>query len=376
MSAFNLNAPATEQSPANAQRAQAAWWAAGMDAADALQTFITSPSGFLLDELTRKYLLVAWACQRAAMAWQYQTHATTNDIAAALVGFEGLCQQAQISYMQGLEDVLCQPLPWDMRALCAFISDFAAQGAVGPVLTTQPLSGFFISIEGGDGSGKSTQAKNLAALLQQHNIQAVATRALGGTAGSAQELRALILAPEYKWHSVSEGVLTIAIYREGLKHVIVPALQAGQVVVSDRWLDTMPVYLSDVAQGLTADIYHLLYDVLVRDIAPDLLPHITFLLDIDYETALQRREARPSGVDGAPAAAGQLDRNEGKGEAFHRGVLARYKEQALANRARFITVDATRPAEDVLAELLAHSIHRYSQAQQVVPHENESLADA
>lgn len=376
MSGFNLNAPATGQPLANTESAQAVSRAAGMAAADALQAFITSSSGFLLDELTRKYLLVAWACQRAALVWQYQTRATTGDVAAALVGFEALCQQAQISCMHGLETVLCRPLPWDMQALCAFASRFAAQGAAVPAVTAQALPGFFISIEGGDGSGKSTQTKNLAALLQQHNIKAVATRALGGTAGSAQELRALILDPNYKWHSVSEGVLTIAIYREGLKHVIVPALHAGQVVVSDRWLDTMPVYLSDAAQGLTAPIYNLLYDVLVRDIAPDLLPHITFLLDIDYETALQRREARPGGVDGAPAAAGQLDRNEGKGEAFHRGVLARYKEQALANSTRFITIDATRPAEDVLAELFAISIRRNSQVQQAKLHENESLADA
>lgn len=319
-------------------------------AADALWAFVTSPSGLQLDEVTRKYLLVAWACEQAAYLWKNKADVSECDIAEALQNFKMLCAQAKLLYCPGLEPILCGDLPWNMQQLCCFISDFVGT----PEESIPPLqyTGLFVSVEGGDGSGKSTQTKDLAAALQQrHDLSAVATRALGGAPGSAQELRALILQPAYKWHSVSEALLTIAIYREGLRQVIVPALAAGYVVVSDRWIDTLSVYLSDPDQGITPHVYKQLYDILVRDIAPGLLPDITFLLDIDFETAMQRRASRPAGVDGAPAG-GQLDRNEGKGELFHRGVLLRYREHAVSGDARFVVIDAKEAASTVLNVML------------------------
>lgn len=199
----------------------------------------------------------------------------------------------------------------------------------------QPLSpsgistGRFISLEGGDGSGKTTQAKALAAMLG-----AKATRALGGgetQAGLA--LRDLILDPDYRWTPMAEALLTISIYRETLVHSILPALAAGEWVVCDRWLDTILVFVRDEKAGVTLPVLRRLY----KNLAGDLRLDLTFLLDLPFDEAVKRRTARQTG---------RVDRNEDKGEPFHRWVF-----DELRRTPSLVHVDALKPVEAITAEM-------------------------
>ena len=110
------------------------------------------------------------------------------------------------------------------------------------------------------------------------------------------------------------------------------------------------VYLCDESAGLTPAIYLRWYDILVADIAPGLMPDITFLLDLPYEKAQERRDSRTEG---------RLDRNEAKGEAFHRSVFERYRAFAKTDP-RLVVVDALLP-EVKLTEAMAHIVKTHEE---------------
>ncbi len=296
------------------------------DGSLALAHWLAGPVGLQLDVLTRQYLVFAFALEAAARGSlsaftlnQLSTATQTADCARLLAWLPA--QPHQSADILALLSQLCQQI--------------SSQ-------EPQVLKGRLISLEGGDGSGKTTLSRQLAAKLD-----AIATRALGGAGGASAGLRALILRSEFYWHPLPELLLTAAIYRETLLHVILPALREGKTVVTDRWLDTLSVYMRNDTAGVPPSIIEQAYDILVADVAPRLRPDMTFLLDLPYDVALARRTSRP-------VETGKLDRNEAKGDAFHMSVFGAYR--ALAGTApRFVLVDASQSESDVLTRLLQFS---------------------
>lgn len=148
------------------------------------------------------------------------------------------------------------------------------------------LQGLFISFEGIDGSGKSTQTKRLAKRLQQDGHEVVLTREPGGSVG-AEEIRALVLQgdPE-RWSAETEILLFTAARRDHLECVILPALSAGKIVICDRFADSTRMY-QGISRGDLREIVDRLHDLMIpRD------PDVTLLIDMDPEIGLSRAKAR------------------------------------------------------------------------------------
>lgn len=301
------------------------------DGRPALIQLLTDAKALELDQVTRLFLVITWACEEAARAGTLE--------AASL---DHICTLADTPFPSEILTVLNAARPWDITALCAIMAAHCPAAQTSP-FTTQ---GALVTLEGGDGSGKTSQVQAVATLLRQQGHSVVTTRALGGAPGAGSlALRAFILNPDFVWDSIAEGFLTASIFREGLAKVIVPALQQDQIVICDRLLDTLQIYVCDEAAGLTAPIYETLFDLMVADIAPQLRPHLTFLLDISYEEGLRRRTAR----DGS-----RPDRNEAKSPDFHRGVFARYRQLA-ARTPRITTIDAAKPFDTVTQTIATHT---------------------
>ncbi len=148
------------------------------------------------------------------------------------------------------------------------------------------LQGLFISFEGIDGSGKSTQTKRLAKRLQQDGHKVVLTREPGGSVG-AEEIRALVLQgdPE-RWSAETEILLFTAARRDHLECVILPALYAGKIVICDRFADSTRMY-QGISRGNLRELVDRLHDLMIpRD------PDVTLLIDMDPEIGLSRAKAR------------------------------------------------------------------------------------
>lgn len=197
--------------------------------------------------------------------------------------------------------------------------------------------GRFVTLEGGEGAGKTTQRGLLAAALRQAGIEAVETREPGGAPG-AEEIRRLLVsgAPE-RWDAMTETLLHFAARRDHLVHTVWPALQAGSWVVSDRFADSTRAY-QGYGHGLGLPVVEALYRVAVGDFAPDL----TIVLDVPVADGI----ARTRGRDGAE------DRYERMDRSFHERLRAGFLEIAAAEPARCVVVDATAAVETVHAQIL------------------------
>ena len=151
--------------------------------------------------------------------------------------------------------------------------------------------GKFITLEGGEGAGKSTQAALLVDYLTTQGIKAIATREVGGTPG-AEEIRQLWLHKDAQhWDVLTEVLLIMAARREHLVKKIWPALEAGTWVISDRYVDSTRVY-----QGLVLGLGLAKIDALYQEIAGSFWPDLTLLLDLPVEISLARVQAR-KGID-------------------------------------------------------------------------------
>lgn len=201
----------------------------------------------------------------------------------------------------------------------------------------------FISLEGGEGSGKSTQCKLLAEWLRGLGHDVVLTREPGGTPG-AEEIRALLVQGEAgRWEPMTEALLHFAARRDHVGKVIRPALGRGAWVVSDRFFDSTLAY-QGYGHGLGAAPIALLRKLVLDDFAPGL----TLLLDLPIEVGLERAGRRRS----ADA------RYESMGEAFHRRVRDGFHAIAAAEPERVAVIDATRPLEAV-ADAVREQVRRH-----------------
>ena len=205
-------------------------------------------------------------------------------------------------------------------------------------------AGQFISFEGIDGSGKSTQARALAARLEAMGADVVLTREPGGSPG-AEEIRNLVLTGEPgRWSAETEILLFTAARRDHLERVILPALAEGKTVVTDRFADSTRVY-----QGATRGELRGMVDQLHR-LMIGREPDLTFVIDMDPATALDRGLARNSGED----------RFEEFGLGFQETLRHGFLTLARENAERCVLIDGNRSAAEVTAEVLAQFRARMS----------------
>jgi dTMP kinase len=197
------------------------------------------------------------------------------------------------------------------------------------------LKGRFITLEGGEGAGKSTQARLLAAALAQAGHPVLRTREPGGAPG-AEALRAMLLAGEYQWSAAAEAHLHFAARAEHLAQTILPALAAGLSVVCDRFADSTLAY-QGYGQGADRELIAGLTELLPR------VPDLTIMLRVSPAVA----EARIAGRQQ------RLDRYEVMDAAFHARVAAGFATIAAAASARCRVVDADGSVESVHAAIFA-----------------------
>lgn len=199
-------------------------------------------------------------------------------------------------------------------------------------------SGFFITLEGGEGSGKSTQIKAIEVYLKAKGREVYITREPGGDV-NAEAIRTLVLnGAANRWDPVSETLLFQAARVGHVNNLIQPALEAGKVVISDRFTDSTLVY-----QGICKKLGTEWVEKLFALTLPYIKPHLTLLLDIDPKAGLARTEARKGGET----------RFESMGLAFHQQVRDGFLALAKREPSRIKTVDASASADVVSKEICA-----------------------
>ena len=201
--------------------------------------------------------------------------------------------------------------------------------------TTQ--TGLFISFEGIDGSGKSTQARLLAAELKRQGFEVVLTREPGGSKG-AEEIRALVLQGEPdRWSAETELLLFTAARRDHLERTIQPALAAGQIVICDRFADSTRMY-QGLSRGDLRDTVDQLHQLMIG-IEPD----VTVLVDMDPSQGLSRALSRNT-VE---------ERFEDFGESLQTDMRAGFLKLAEEFAERFVLINGGQAIDKVAAEVLS-----------------------
>jgi dTMP kinase len=194
------------------------------------------------------------------------------------------------------------------------------------------VTGRFITLEGGDGSGKTTQVALLTAWLEEHGRTVVRTREPGGTELGTR-IREIVLHDRGHVAPRAEALLYAADRAQHVETVVRPAIARDEVVLQDRYIDSSVAY-QGVARGLGADHVRSISQWAADGLAPDL----TILLDLDVMVG----RARVAAARGAT-----FDRLEAEAEAFHETVRRAFLDMAAAEPARFLVVDADAPAEAV-----------------------------
>ncbi len=205
--------------------------------------------------------------------------------------------------------------------------------------------GVFITLEGGEGTGKSTQIKLLHQALIASGVDVLTTREPGGTP-QAERIRALLLQRDSgSFDPLTEALLMFSARREHLVNKIWPALKAGQWVVSDRFADSSRVF-QGVGMGVPAAQIEELYKMVAGDFVPDL----TLIFDIDPELGLSRslRQMQMT-FDKMESTE---DRYERMGLPFHRRLREGFLALARAHKDRCVVIDAAQPLDVVHAQVL------------------------
>jgi dTMP kinase len=202
--------------------------------------------------------------------------------------------------------------------------------------TLSKPKGRFISFEGGEGGGKTTQIKLLTEALNAAGIDALQTREPGGSPG-AEEIRKLLVEGEPdRWDSVTETLLHFAARRDHLTHVVLPALEKGQWVLTDRFADSTMAY-QGYGHGISKKAIHSLYQFVAGNKQPDM----TIILDLPPKDGLARAGARADGT------IQKEDRYERMGAEFHERLREGFLDIAKKNRKRCVVIDTSRGIDDI-----------------------------
>ncbi len=198
----------------------------------------------------------------------------------------------------------------------------------------------FITFEGGEGAGKSTQLRRLADALIASGVDVVMTREPGGSPG-AEEIRKLLVTGEPgRWDAETEALLHFAARRDHLIRTVWPALKRGAWVLSDRFADSTMAY-QGYAQGFGRERVADLYRLVVGDFAPDL----TLILDVPSDQGLKQAGGR--GHDET--------RYERMGDAFHMRLREAFLDIARREPQRCVVIDSTGPVDSV-ADAIRHVV--------------------
>ncbi|MFN3077038.1 MAG: dTMP kinase [Alphaproteobacteria bacterium] len=197
-----------------------------------------------------------------------------------------------------------------------------------------PSSGRFITLEGGEGAGKTTQARLLAESLARIGIDALVTREPGGSPG-AEQIRHLLVEGEVgRWDAMTETLLLFAARRDHLRRTIRPAIESGQWVISDRFTDSTMAY-QGYGHGLGPEVIRRFQELVIGDFQPD----VTILLDLPVEIGLARTVGRTAAI--------VEDRFERMDVAFHHRLRQAFLDIAAHDSTRCAVVNASDDIETV-----------------------------
>ena len=197
--------------------------------------------------------------------------------------------------------------------------------------------GFFISFEGGEGVGKSTQIDLLKKKLTSKKFNVVSTREPGGTKEAEQLRKFLVTGDKNAWDPYSESLIFNAIRREHINKIILPAIQDGAVVLCDRFIDSTIVY-----QGIVGEVSEKSLLELHRIYCYNLYPDLTFFLDLSPQKGLDRALKRQNKVE---------NRFESLGLNYHQKILNGFDILQKKNPNRIIRINADKSKEIILNEI-------------------------
>ena len=203
--------------------------------------------------------------------------------------------------------------------------------------------GKFITLEGGEGAGKSTQIKLLASWLQERGIDIVQTREPGGAPGAERIRELLVTGDADRWTPITETLLHYAARADHLDRTIRPALATGRWVVCDRFADSTRAY-QGYGHGVPFAIIDSLFKAVVGDTAPDL----TLILDLPVEVGLRRAAGRQ----------GHEDRYEQMAAEFHNRLRNGFLAIAHQNPQRCVVMDANRAIDAVQSDIRTEVLRR------------------
>jgi len=206
--------------------------------------------------------------------------------------------------------------------------------------------GIFITLEGGEGAGKSTQIERLADRLQGRGLKLVTTREPGGSPG-AEDIRNLLVTGEPgRWSAMTEALLFAAARDDHLNKTIRPALEAGKWVICDRFADSTRAY-QGAAEGLSSDAIETLDKLVVGQTQPNL----TLILDLPVKVGLDRATHGTSGDE---------NRYERMGTEFHERLRAAFLEIAKAHPERCVVIDASGTPNEVASAIWSAITQKFS----------------
>jgi len=194
--------------------------------------------------------------------------------------------------------------------------------------------GYFISFEGGEGTGKSTQAKILYDYLITKNIEAILTREPGGCE-EAEEIRNLLLNGSIdKWDGITEALMHNAARREHVRRIIKPALLNNKFVICDRFTDSTMAY-----QGIGQSVDTKFLNIVVKTVTENIEPNLTFIFDMDVKNSLLRaNKVNPNRYE-------EFDNN------FHEKIRDYFLNLATNNN-RYIIINADESIENIKKEII------------------------
>ena len=197
--------------------------------------------------------------------------------------------------------------------------------------------GLFITFEGGEGCGKTTQIQHLAFRIKTiTSASFVVTREPGGVPAAELIREILVNGDDETWRPATEGLLMSAARHEHVEQIIRPALAQNKLVISDRFVDSTIVY-QGIVGGVSSDEIAAMNKIACGDIHPD----VTIILDIDSQIGLARAKSRGGGED----------RFEAKGKAYHEHVRAGFLEIAANASSRCVVIDANRKPDEIAADI-------------------------
>jgi dTMP kinase len=196
--------------------------------------------------------------------------------------------------------------------------------------------GRFITFEGGEGAGKSTQVARLGAQLTAQGIEILTTREPGGAPGAMEIRRLLVEGAVDRWEPFSELLLHNAARHEHVQKAIAPALAAGTWVICDRFADSTMAY-----QGYAQGVDRQTVSLVNKAAAGAVWPELTIILDLPVTDGLARAQARPDSED----------RYERMGTDFHERIRAAFLDIAKAEPARCAVIDAAADVDQVAAQV-------------------------